>query len=157
MRFILSLLCIGVLNLPLAAPLAQAVSKNAPPQAAGQQEKAPMPPDMEKAYTQLAEFSKKRIDMICTNIRPSESKKDVTQTGAEYIARYLAVDTDSVTLEITPAQGAGARYIGSIIYYEQVFECRGDTTEQALAGEFKLVRMRHITELFRYNQGRWID
>ena len=116
-----------------------------------------LPADMQKALAQLDEFAKKRLDLVCDNIRPCKTKKDVIQSGAVYIARYLEVDVASLATEITVAEGFGAKYIGSVIYYEQIFECRGATKEEALAGEFDLVRKRHVTELFRYNKGRWID
>lgn len=115
------------------------------------------PPEMEKALTQLNEFAERRLQSICKFIRPCIDQKDVVQTGDEYIARYLAVDLENVNTEITVAQGSGAKYIGSVIYFEQIYESRGPTKEEALAGEFELVRMRHVTELFRYNRGKWID
>lgn len=135
---------------PIVVATAQNIANPAPARPA-------MSADMAKAFTQLDDFAKRRLGTICASIRPCIDKKDVVQTGTEFIARYLAVDLDSVDTAITEAQGAGAKYIGSIIYYEQIFESRGATREEALAGEFELVRMRHITELFRYNRGKWID
>lgn len=139
---------------PAAARSGQLLAAVGPTQEAQARQ---LTPDMEKALLQLDEFAQRRLGMICASIRPCFDRKDVIQTGTEYIARYLAVDMDSVTTDITPAQGSGAKYIGSIIYFEQIFESRGATSEEALAGEFELVRMRHITELFRYNRGKWID
>ena len=160
----LRLICLPVLcfvvsvvsSLPCAADSSAPSQKTAV--VAPQKNAAPaMPVDMQKALTQLDAFAEKRLKVICDKIRPNKATKDVSQAGIEYIARYLEIDVSSLATEITLAQGRGAKYIGSVIYYEQIFESRGATRAAALAGEFELVKLRHITELFRYDKGKWID
>ena len=125
--------------------------------AAEQSAPAPRSPEMEKAFSQLDTFARSHLAVVCRAIRPSLDMKEVEQRGGEFIARYLAVDVDSLTTDITVAHGPGAQYIGTVIYYEHIFESRGKTSAEALAGEFEVVRMRHVTHLFRYHKGKWIN
>lgn len=112
---------------------------------------------IEDVHNKLETLARAKLRHMNESLRPCQTRKDVVRNGTEFVARYLAVDPDSLSTDVHDAQGPGAKYVGLIVYHEQEFENRADTREAALTGSFTLVRARRVTEIIRYDKGKWID
>ncbi|MGJ3523504.1 hypothetical protein ACR4XJ_10780 [Nitratidesulfovibrio sp. D1] len=112
---------------------------------------------IEEVHNKLDTLARAKLRHMNESLRPCQTRKDVVQNGHEFVARYLAVDPDSLSTDVHDAQGPGAKYVGLIVYHEQEFESRAATKEAALAGDFTMVKARRVTEIIRYDKGKWID
>lgn len=144
------------------APAAQA-TKSAKPAAKPTQvakvvpAKKPVGDTIEDVHNKLDTLARAKLRHMNESLRPCQSRKDVVQNGNEFVARYMAVDPDSLSTDVHDAQGPGAKYVGLIVYHEQEFESRAATKEAALTGDFTVVKARRVTEIIRYDKGKWID
>ena len=132
------------------APKTTQVAKVAPA-------KKPLGETIEDVHNKLDTLARAKLRHMNESLRPCQTRKDVVQNGNEYVARYLAVDTDSLSTDVHDAQGPGAKYVGLIVYHEQEYESRAATKEAALTGSFTMVKARRVTEIIRYDKGKWID
>lgn len=132
------------------APKTTQVAKVAPAQ-------KPVGESIEDVHNKLDTLARAKLRHMNESLRPCQTRKDVVQNGNEFVARYLAVDTDSLSTDVHDAQGPGAKYVGLIVYHEQEYESRAATKEAALTGSFTMVKARRVTEIIRYDKGKWID
>ncbi|HEU6438659.1 MAG TPA: hypothetical protein VE028_14550 [Nitratidesulfovibrio sp.] len=119
--------------------------------------KKPLGETIEEVHNKLDTLARAKLRHMNESLRPCQSRKDVVQNGNEFVARYMAVDPDSLSTDVHDAQGPGAKYVGLIVYHEQEFESRAATKEAALTGNFSVVKARRVTEIIRYDKGKWID
>jgi hypothetical protein len=119
--------------------------------------KKPVGETIEDVHNKLDTLARAKLRHMNESLRPCQTRKDVVQNGNEFVARYLAVDTDSLSTDVHDAQGPGAKYVGLIVYHEQEYESRAATKEAALTGSFTMVKARRVTEIIRYDKGKWID
>ncbi len=119
--------------------------------------KKPAGETIEEVHNKLDTLARAKLRHMNESLRPCQSRKDVVQNGNEFVARYMAVDPDSLSTDVHDAQGPGAKYVGLIVYHEQEFESRAATKEAALTGNFSVVKARRVTEIIRYDKGKWID
>ncbi|WP_035064215.1 hypothetical protein [Nitratidesulfovibrio termitidis] len=119
--------------------------------------KKPVGETIEDVHNKLDTLARAKLRHMNESLRPCQSRKDVVQNGNEFVARYMAVDPDSLSTDVHDAQGPGARYVGLIVYHEQEYESRAATKEAALTGNFSVVKARRVTEIIRYDKGKWID
>lgn len=104
--------------------------------------------------SKLDSYVQGHIRSLSENMLPRENKKDVVKVGTEYVARYLAVDPASVTTEIHLGR-SGKQYIGLIVYHELELENHASTREVALSGDFVVTKTKRVTEILRYDGGKW--
>uniref|UniRef100_B8DP92 Lipoprotein n=1 Tax=Nitratidesulfovibrio vulgaris (strain DSM 19637 / Miyazaki F) TaxID=883 RepID=B8DP92_NITV9 len=119
--------------------------------------KKPVGETIEDVHNKLDTLARAKLRHMNESLRPCQTRKDVVQNGNEFVARYLAVDPDSLSTDVHDAQGPGAKYVGLIVYHEQEYESRAATKEAALTGDFSVVKARRVTEIIRYDKGKWID
>ncbi|WMW65807.1 hypothetical protein [Nitratidesulfovibrio liaohensis] len=119
--------------------------------------KKPVGETIEDVHNKLDTLARAKLRHMNESLRPCQTRKDVVQNGNEFVARYMAVDPDSLSTDVHDAQGPGAKYVGLIVYHEQEFESRAATKEAALTGNFSVVKARRVTEIIRYDKGKWID
>ena len=119
--------------------------------------KKPVGETIEDVHNKLDTLARAKLRHMNESLRPCQTRKDVVQNGNEFVARYLAVDPDSLSTDVHDAQGPGAKYVGLIVYHEQEFESRAASKEAALTGDFSVVKARRVTEIIRYDKGKWID
>lgn len=119
--------------------------------------KKPVGETIEDVHDKLDTLARAKLRHMNESLRPCQTRKDVVQNGNEFVARYMAVDPDSLSTDVHDAQGPGAKYVGLIVYHEQEFESRAATKEAALTGNFSVVKARRVTEIIRYDKGKWID
>ena len=106
---------------------------------------------------QLDSFAREHITRANATMAPGRATPAVSKFQKEYIAKFREIEMDSVTTEIHASNTPGCQFVGHIVYLENEYECISDSKATALKGEYKKVRARRIRELFRYNQGKWIN
>lgn len=109
---------------------------------------------MEVVQQKLDVVGKKLVRDAAANVVPNINKKEVTKDKDGYVAKYVAVDTNTLRTEVLPSTGSGGQYVGCIKYVENVYECRGKTRNEALKAPCSVVKSRRMNELIRYD-GKW--
>ena len=109
----------------------------------------------EKLQRELDAFAYNSVAAMNKHIKPGINSKDVSATGNGFTARYLAVDSDSVTTSYSPSDNKVVKYIGRIMYHEVEYACTAPTRAQALAGPFSEVNRSAMTELIKHMKGKW--
>lgn len=112
--------------------------------------------DNEKTvYQELAAFAKSHIITSNKNIVPNKRSPKVEKQNNMYVASYVEFDPNSVSLELIPTPHRQYKYMAKVKYRERLFQSKGENLNSALKGEFRVVGSRFITEVPRYNKGKW--
>jgi murein DD-endopeptidase MepM/ murein hydrolase activator NlpD len=125
------------------------------PQAPPKATLAPADGIPEKVKLELANVGKTLVNNAAKTIMPNVKAKAVAPgDSGGYVASYMAVDTTDIRTEVIPSAEPG-KYVGSIRYVENQYECPGKSKADALQAECQVVRSRRINELIRYEKGKW--
>ena len=102
-------------------------------------------------------FAKDCISRMNKQRRPGINSKEVQrQPDGSFLARYMAVDPDSLETSYDPITGnKTVKYIGRMQYHEVEYVCSGKDQKQALAGPFNEANRAPVTELIKYKLGKW--
>lgn len=110
----------------------------------------------DKLKSSLDTFAKGCITSMNKQRRPGINQKEVKkQADGTYMARYMAVDPDSLETRYKSTENKVILYIGHMVYHEVEYVSVGKNREQALAGPFNEVNREPITELIKYKSGKW--
>lgn len=149
-------------DIPHSAPRTAKPNTAAPKKlaTAGQQAtaKAPQPvPANDKILSALDVFAKGCVTSMNKQRTPGIYKKEVKcQPDGMFMARYLAVDPDSLQTSYSPTDGHKTiTHIGRMDYHEVEYVSVGKNQKQALAGPFNEVNRSPVTELIKYKKGKW--
>ena len=83
--------------------------------------------------------------------RMADEQKPTVQPGASNTVVTYRDYGDEFTVELRPTGHAVAPYVGILRYQEQVYSCRGlSSNDCSLSSEIP------VTEIFRYQGGRWV-
>lgn len=134
-----------------AAPAAKATPAKAAPAKKGKKGEE----SEELIKSKLDIMGKQLVVKAAATVVPNISKKAVTPEDGGYVARYTEIDTSEVVTELIQSTGSGGKYIGSIKYRENHYECRGKTQEEALKASCDRTKARRMNELVRYD-GKWM-
>ena len=104
----------------------------------------------------LDSAAKMYVNRANETLKPNRRSVAVTKEKGQYVARFLEVDSDTLTTEIYPGKGPGCQYVGHVVYLEKVYECVGSSKASAQSGDFKQTRARRVRELTRYDGQKWI-
>ena len=103
----------------------------------------------------LAAVSNTLVGNAAKTIMPNIRSKAVAPGGSGgYVASYTEVDGSDVRAEVLPSSESG-KYVGSIRYVENQYECTGKSQADALRAECHVVKSRRMNELIRYEKGKW--
>jgi hypothetical protein len=83
--------------------------------------------------------------------RMADEQKPAVQPGASNALVTYRDYGDDFTVELRPTGHAVAPYVGILRYQEQVFSCRN-----LGANDCSLSSQVPVTEIFRYQGGRWV-
>ncbi len=108
-----------------------------------------------QAHDALDTFAKEHLERANLTLRPNRSTKEVKRRDKGYVAFYSELDVYSLQTKIYESDAPSCEYVGHIIYVEKQFESVGASKKEALAGNFKEVKLRRIRELTRYHDGTW--
>ncbi|MCL1985887.1 MAG: LysM peptidoglycan-binding domain-containing protein [Betaproteobacteria bacterium] len=109
----------------------------------------------EKVRLELADVGRTLVNNAARNIMPNIKAKAVAPGGSDgYVASYTEVDASNIRTEVLPSSESG-KYVGSIRYVENQYECPGKSKADALQAECHVVKSRRMNELIRYEKGKW--
>jgi hypothetical protein len=98
------------------------------------------------SFTKFAQAWMEKVQRMADGQMPTAHK---ASTGSQVTYRDY---TDDFTVELRPTGHAAAPYVGILRYREQIFSCRNlATNDCALSSQIP------VTEIFRYQGGRWVD
>lgn len=115
------------------------------------------PEDPARLKEDLDHFARDCITRMNRQRRPGISHKEVERLpDGSYLARYMAVDPDSLATSYDPVTGnKTVKYIGRMEYHEVEYVCNGKDQKQALAGPFYEANRVPIIELIKFKLGKW--
>lgn len=101
----------------------------------------------------LEVFAKDCIVKMNRQRKPGINHKEViTQPDGTFMARYMAVDPDSLMTSYNPTkkENKEIKYIGIMDYHEVEYVSMGKSAKQALAGPFNETNRTPVSELVKY-------
>jgi len=129
-------------------------SPKAPPRKAPAPARKPLAAgNVEESF---AAFAREWVEHVESNFRYNASSVQVEPADGGYVARYFAVESDSLEMRVKATTTPDCPYVGVLRYVERQLEAGGSTPEFARRGPFRPVRRVQITELFRYSGTRWV-
>lgn len=139
-----------------AIALMSSLLLSAPVVEAKPSKKAPQPvEDIATVEAKLIDFIEDYLEDCNINATACRTKPVVQPREGKMVAHYFEMDLKSLKTEVYPSPTPEFTYIAQISYVEHIFESEGATKEEALAGKYKRVKSRKLTELPRYIKGKW--
>jgi len=105
------------------------------------------PPD-EPAKAAFTKFARSWMDKVQ---RMAAEQKPTVQPGAANTLVTYRDYAEGFSVELRPTGHASAPYVGILRYQEQIFSCKDIS-----ANDCWLSSQIPVTEIFRYQDGRWV-
>ena len=109
---------------------------------------AAIAPADSRAHASFQKFAQSWMDKVH---RMAKEQKPTARPGAGNTMVTYREYGDDFTVELRPTGHAKAPYVGILRYSEQIFSCRG-----ARSGNCTMSSQIPVTEIFRFQDGRWI-
>lgn len=106
-------------------------------------------------YEQLEKFARNHIVKSNAQIVPNKRSPKIEKQNNMFVASYVEFDPESLSMEIIPTPNRKYNYLAKIRYREHVYQCKAESKQAALKGNFAIVGKRFITEVPKYQQGQW--
>jgi len=104
----------------------------------------------ERARTSFSDFARSWMAKMQKNEAQNRENPTVQPGPSENIVTYRGFDED-FTVELRPTGHPAAPFVGILRYNEQVYSCNGvDASKCSVASSLP------VTEIFRYQGGRWV-
>jgi len=104
----------------------------------------------ERARTSFSEFARSWMAKMEANEAQNRKNPTVQPGPSENIVTYRGFD-EGFTVELRPTGHPAAPFVGILRYNEQVYSCNGvDASMCTVASSLP------VTEIFRYQGGRWV-
>lgn len=112
-----------------------------------------VPPHMQAIANEFNSFASNWLDK--SQQLSISGSKSVTRQGDKFLAFYQEIDKRTMRTEVKELPPAKAKesdtpYVGHIVYDIVVYECLGDSKEQALQGPF-VRKTQSMREIFSYS------
>ncbi len=104
----------------------------------------------ESALSSFSEFAKKWMAKMEHNEARNRENPTVRPGASQNLVTYRGFSED-YSVELRPTGHPSAPFIGILRYSEQVYSCR-----EATASNCSVASSGPVTEIFRYQGGRWI-
>ena len=104
----------------------------------------------EWARTSFSDFARSWMAKMAENEAQNRKSPTVQPGPSENIVTYRGFGED-FTVELRPTGHPSAPFVGILRYNEQVYSCDGVS-----ASKCSVVSSLPVTEIFRYQGGRWI-
>jgi hypothetical protein len=104
----------------------------------------------ERARTSFSDFARSWMAKMAKNEAQNRKNPTVQPGPSENIITYRGFGED-FTVELRPTGHPSAPFVGILRYNEQVYSCNGVD-----ASKCSVVSSLPVTEIFRYQGGRWI-
>jgi len=109
---------------------------------------AAVAPANDPAKASFMKFARSWMDKVQ---RIASEQKPTVQPGAANAMVTYRDYGDDFTVELRPTGHASAPYVGILRYNEQIFSCK-----HIAANDCTLSSQIPVTEIFRYQGGRWV-
>jgi hypothetical protein len=104
----------------------------------------------ERARSSFSEFARSWMAKMAENETQSRKNPTVQPGPSENMVTYRGFG-EEFTLELRPTGYPASPFVGILRYNEQVYNCNGmDATKCSVSSSIP------VTEIFRYQGGRWI-
>jgi hypothetical protein len=104
----------------------------------------------ERARSSFSEFARSWMAKMAENEAESRKNPTVQPGASENMVTYRGFGED-FTVELRPTGHPAAPFVGILRYNEQVYNCNGvDASKCSVSSSLP------VTEIFRYQGGRWI-
>ncbi len=104
----------------------------------------------ERARTSFSDFARSWMAKMAKNEAQNRESPTVQPGPSENIVTYRGFD-EGFTVELRPTGHPVAPFVGILRYNEQVYSCNGiDASTCSVASSLP------VTEIFRYQGGRWV-
>ena len=104
----------------------------------------------ERARTSFSDFARSWMAKMQENEAQNRENPSVQPGPSENIVTYRGFD-ENFTVELRPTGHPAAPFVGILRYNEQVYSCNGvDASKCSVASSLP------VTEIFRYQGGRWV-
>ncbi len=104
----------------------------------------------ERARTSFSDFARSWMTKMAENETQNRKSPTVQPGPSENIVTYRGFGED-FTVELRPTGHPSAPFVGILRYNEQVYSCDGVS-----ASKCSVISSLPVTEIFRYQGGRWI-
>ncbi len=104
----------------------------------------------ERARTSFSDFARSWMTKMAKNEAQNRESPTVHPGSSENIVTYRGFGED-FTVELRPTGHPSAPFVGILRYNEQVYSCEGVS-----ASKCSVISSLPVTEIFRYQGGRWI-
>jgi len=104
----------------------------------------------EDARSELSVFAKSWIGKMRHNQDEQRKHPSVRPGATQNVTSYRGI-ADDYNVELRPTGQPNAPFIGILRYTEQVYTCR-----DAASGNCSVASSVPVTEIFRYQAGRWV-
>lgn len=109
---------------------------------------AAIAPQDDRARTSFAKFSREWMAKVQ---RMADEQKPTARASASSALVTYRDYTDDFTVELRPTGHASAPYVGILRYSERIFSCQDiGANDCTMSSEIP------VTEIFRYQDGRWV-
>ncbi len=104
----------------------------------------------ERARTSFSDFARSWMAKMQENEAQNRKNPTVQPGPSENVVTYRGIGED-FTVELRPTGHPSAPFVGILRYNEQVYSCN-----EANASKCSVASSLPVTEIFRYQGGRWI-
>jgi hypothetical protein len=104
----------------------------------------------ERARTSFSDFARSWMAKMQENETQNRENPTVQPGASENIVTYRGFD-EGFTVELRPTGHPAAPFVGILRYNEQVYSCNG-----LGASKCTVASSLPVTEIFRYQGGRWV-
>ncbi len=112
--------------------------------------------EIEKIRPEIEKLVDSFLISASKNIIPSKSKPQVEELGNNKIrVVYIDFDRENVVIDIYPAESKTAKYYAKIKYKEYHYKAEKDKDAKFVEEAFTVSFVRNITEIARYDKGKW--
>lgn len=107
-------------------------------------------------HADFSSFAQTKIRSLNRNHNLSKSRMQIVkQPDGSYLARYHAIDNDSLICKVRRSKSKSIPYVGVLRYKERIMESAGITPEACRSGEFIPVAIIPNRHIFSYKKGSW--
>lgn len=148
-------LCLGLFanaHIAQAADAAKKSSKAAPKKPAATSSVS----EEQEARLKLQEIAQKHTATAAKFIRPGKDSRHVEKRGDVFVSSYRELDASNITTDMSEQNMPGSKFVGSLVYVVNDFECKGATADAAMrSNDCQKVKSQRMREMTRYDKGKW--
>jgi len=103
-------------------------------------------------WKKLAFFVISWVENINNNFQYSPQQPQIVQVNNLYVASFSKINPESISFHLKKTPNS---YLGILEYDEVIYQAQALTLESLRQTPFVPVKVRRLTEIFRYNGSSW--